>query len=369
MEQENRLKSLFEDEIKEQKKTEIEIQKKTLDALSNVEENIQTSYSALGDEGGGVFLSHKIESVEIKDLMPNPKQSRLGYSADSFFADGFLEHLEDSSVKKLAASIQKHGLLQPIIVSKIKKIEKVVVDGEERETIHTKNMVIVGHRRVLAHILLGRTHINAIRIDYNPSEYDLNIKLAQQNLTENLERKNINPMDMAFLIKDLSEEFTIKEICEKFGMSTSLAYRYLSLIDNLIQAIQVDVAKHTGKINYNVLYEISLLPKNKQAKAYELVKLKDHNVLKKIKEMRTEDNDDLKKISRIGKVPLLGNKALTKLVSKHKDEFLAELNEFVKEFLRKKGHHISFRNPRRTKAEMEADEISQAKEEEQPNVE
>ncbi len=81
----------------------------------------------------------------------------------------------DALLKELAASIKRHGLLQPIVV--------------------TRNMdeyiLIAGERRLRASHLANLSHIKAVITDVEPSRFH---ELA---LIENIQRENLNPIELA----------------------------------------------------------------------------------------------------------------------------------------------------------------------------
>lgn len=332
--------------------------------VDQVKKDMKDKYDSLGDADNQVYFSKNIESVPIANLVPSPKQSRLGYNGDSFYDEGMKEFLRSKELRQLAASIEKNGLLQPILIRQVKKRTSKGIDeddGKKRYSERVVDMVIAGHRRVLAHIFLERTHINAIRIhDGDSDSENVNRRMAMQNATENLERARLNPMELSFMLADLSKDFTNKEIAGMLSFSKSLVARLIGLSENLTKDIQTDVMQHTGKINYSALYEISLLPKNKQAKAYALLKNKTRNASKLIRAMRNNDNkENIREISRIRTIPRFDNKTMLTLIGPYKEDFLPELNDFLLNFLQKRGHNVSFKEDQDSKQKTNTDSQAQ----------
>ncbi len=101
----------------------------------------------------------RIVEIDLDRLTPNPDQPRKWF--------------DEATLQELAASIEKHGLIQPIIV---------------KEAEEDKFIVVAGERRYRAHKLLGRATIAAIITQGNRDEIAL---------IENLQREDLNPIEAA----------------------------------------------------------------------------------------------------------------------------------------------------------------------------
>ena len=86
----------------------------------------------------------------------------------------------EEGIRQLAASIEKRGLLQPVILSEM----------------GTRYGIQAGHRRVLAFRLLERETIPAL---VKPSPE----MLAEIQLIENIQREDLSPADLEIAVKDL----------------------------------------------------------------------------------------------------------------------------------------------------------------------
>ena len=150
-------------------------------------------------------------SIEISKIRPNPHQPR--------------SEMDRDSLKDLAASIKQHGILQPIIVSKIIKETSRGQDVEYE--------LIAGHRRYEAAKLIGLSLIPALVRDSTEQQ---KLELA---LVENLQRTDLNPLDRARAFKKLQEEFglTHEEIGQKVGRSREGVTNVMRLL-NLPETIQ-----------------------------------------------------------------------------------------------------------------------------------
>lgn len=144
--------------------------------------------------------------IEVSKVRPNPDQPRKEFN--------------EESLRELAASIREFGLLQPIVVS---KIEKEVENGTEVEY-----ELVAGERRLMATKLLGLETIPAII---------RNVRLERERLelaiVENIQRENLNPIEMARAYSRLQDEFrlTQREVASRLGKSRETVANTLRLLD------------------------------------------------------------------------------------------------------------------------------------------
>jgi ParB family chromosome partitioning protein len=149
--------------------------------------------------------------VPLERIAPNPQQPRTQFDREG--------------LDQLAASISRHGVLQPIVVSRKD-------DGFE---------LIAGHRRVLASRAAGKTSIPAvIREDVSDR-----LELA---LVENLQRTDLNAIETARAYKLLMETYdlTQEQLAERVGKSRPHVANTLRAL-NAPQVIQDAVIE--GKIS------------------------------------------------------------------------------------------------------------------------
>lgn len=148
-----------------------------------------------------------VMTVPIDSIQPNPFQPR--------------QQFRDEELEVLAASIQAHGVLQPIIV-------RLKDDGYE---------LVAGERRLRAAQKAGLTEIPAIVRRCSDDEM---VALA---LVENLQREDLNPLDEAHAYRTLVDRFgfTQEEIAARIGKSrvaVTNTLRLLSLPDAIKQALR-----------------------------------------------------------------------------------------------------------------------------------
>lgn len=165
--------------------------------------------------------------------------------------------ISDDSVKELAESIKVHGILQPVTI----RLDEDL--GPE------PYVMVCGHRRHKACQILGLDTIPAIiREDLDDvAAYDLMI-------VENLQRKDLDPLDEAIAYKSLIEPYpttgyqgtTIKELAARFGKSEKYIRGRLSLND-LIDDLK-DCLK-AGTLTLGAALRLATLPENMQQSFYE----------------------------------------------------------------------------------------------------
>ncbi|QIO06186.1 ParB/RepB/Spo0J family partition protein [Acinetobacter shaoyimingii] len=132
--------------------------------------------------------------------------------------------IKEEDLQELAASIKKHGVMQPIV---IRPIEDEVHQYE----------IIAGERRWRAAQIAGLETVPAIVRDLSDQ---VAIALA---LIENIQRQDLNPIDQAMALQRFHEEFGLshQEIAETVGKArttVSNLLRLLSLDDAIKDHIQ-----------------------------------------------------------------------------------------------------------------------------------
>jgi len=156
---------------------------------------------AYDNEVGGDNLSvDRIREIDVDSITPNPYQPRKTF--------------DQSALEELSESIQRHGLLQPIVV-----IEKD--DGY---------LLVAGERRLRAHKLAGLDEIKAIVADVDIDD----ARLRELALIENIQRENLNAMELAHSYDELIKVYDIthdelSEVVNKSRSQITNTLRLLSL--------------------------------------------------------------------------------------------------------------------------------------------
>lgn len=164
---------------------------KTSDLLSEKEEKQQKEEQ-----------KENILYIELDKLIYNKAQPRKDFN--------------EEKLKELIESIRINGILQPILVKPV---------YEEKEV---KYYLIAGERRVRAALKLGFEKIPAyIKEDIEEKSEEL-LELA---LTENLQRENLNPMELSDAYQRLVDEFNLtqEEIARKVSKDRSTIANFLRL--------------------------------------------------------------------------------------------------------------------------------------------
>ncbi len=140
------------------------------------------------------------EHLKISSIEPRRDQPRKTF--------------ERESLEALAESIQKHGVLQPIIV----RPNQIIDDTYE---------IIAGERRWRAAKLAGLDEIPAVILDGD------DLKIAQVAIIENVQREDLNAVEEALAYQGLMETFglTQDQVSKQVGKSRSAIANLLRLLD------------------------------------------------------------------------------------------------------------------------------------------
>ncbi len=128
--------------------------------------------------------------------------------------------MDEESIKSLAASIQQQGLMQPIIVRRVKGTEN-------------KYEVIAGERRLRAAKIAKLENVPVIIKEVDDEN------AAIMALIENIQREDLNPLEEARGLKRLLDEFALthEQISDVIGRSRSATSNLLRLL-NLASPVQ-----------------------------------------------------------------------------------------------------------------------------------
>ena len=157
--------------------------------------------------------------IPVARISPNPQQPRREF--------------DDAELGRLAASIERHGVLQPVVVRRVAGSEDP--GGERYE-------LVVGERRWRASRRAGRETIPAVVADVAERE---RLEVA---LVENVQRADLNAIELGLAFRTLSENgATQEEIGQRVGLDRSSVANHLRLLD-LPREIQKDV--ETGRLSF-----------------------------------------------------------------------------------------------------------------------
>jgi len=137
--------------------------------LGSILQEVESAY----EKNSGVRKSD-LNNIKIDQIKPNPFQPR--------------KQFDDEALKELSLSIKKHGVIQPILVV-------------ERDD---DFMLVAGERRLRASKMAGLTSIKAIIAELPPGT-----NLREIALIENIQRENLNPLELARSYRELIDDYSI----------------------------------------------------------------------------------------------------------------------------------------------------------------
>lgn len=162
--------------------------------LQSIDEDLKTTAGQLKPEVKEVATG--VIRISVDDIEINPKQPRHDF--------------DKQSLDELAESIKLHDIIQPITVSR---------SGN-------KYRLIAGERRWRASKQAGLKDIPAYIRQANDTE------LLELALLENLQRENLNPIEIGLSYKRLMEEldYTQEQVAERMGKDRTTVTNYIRLL-------------------------------------------------------------------------------------------------------------------------------------------
>lgn len=182
----------------------------------------------------------RIEKIPIAELEPNPHQPR--------------KHFDEAALDELAASIKRHGVIQPLVVTPVKGGKYRLVAGERRWRAATK----AGLKTVPA-VVRERRELEQLELA----------------IIENVQRVDLSPLEQATSIERLHEQFSLSydEIAKRLGKANSTVH-------NVVRLLRLpDAAKDAltrGKISEGHARAILALKEDSQRQTYLLNAIIEH---------------------------------------------------------------------------------------------
>lgn len=172
--------------------------------LQNIDADLKTTAGSLKPE----MLEKAISTrVPLDQIEINPNQPRKDF--------------DESALSELAASIKMHDIIQPLTVSRL-------TNGKYR--------IVAGERRFRASKIAGLKDLPVYIRDVKESQ------LLELALLENLQREDLNAMEIALSYKRLMDDldYTQEQVSERMGKERSTVTNYIRLL-KLPPDIQVAV--------------------------------------------------------------------------------------------------------------------------------
>ena len=196
------------------------------DILDEIGSTYESQYTEAVDEGE---LKDVIAELDIEDIEPNPYQPRKNFDPEK--------------LQELSDSIKRHGLLQPI----------VVINHENRY------ILIAGERRLRASKL---AKFDTIKVIIAQVELD-ELRLRELALIENIQRENLNPIELAVSYNELIEVHKITH-----DELSDIVHKSRSQITNTLRLLNLDTyaqdAVVDGKISQGHAKILVNVPSDKQ---------------------------------------------------------------------------------------------------------
>lgn len=166
---------------------------------------------AAGGEG-------ELRDLPIEKVVPNRYQPRSEF--------------EERSLDELTASVSILGVLQPVLVRRVK-------EGDDTDDTYE---LIAGERRWRAARRAGLHRIPALVRDVEHQES------LEQALVENLHREDLNPVEEGAAFRQLIDDFGLshEQIAERVGRSRSAVTNTLRLLQLPPEVLQLMVERHLG---------------------------------------------------------------------------------------------------------------------------
>lgn len=166
--------------------------------LSNIDEELKANEPAIKSaDNNNKPVGMAIGRIPVDKIKVNPKQPRYDF--------------DEQALNELAESIKLHDIIQPITVVKLS-------DGAYQ--------LISGERRWRASKIAGLTDIPAYVREANDQE------ILEMALLENLQRENLNAIEIALSYKRLMEEcsLTQEQVADRMKKERSTVTNYLRLL-------------------------------------------------------------------------------------------------------------------------------------------
>ena len=169
-----------------------------------------------------------VSELPLSEIYPNPEQPRKVF--------------DEGAMADLTNSIREHGVISPIVVNR---------------NPNGTYMIIAGERRYRAAKNAGLTTIPAVVKELDERE------VQEISLIENLQREDLNPIEAAFGMKKLMEEYNLTQeiLAERLGKSRPAianTLRLLTLSDEVIALVR------DGKLSSGHARTLVPVPKEKQ---------------------------------------------------------------------------------------------------------
>ena len=260
--------------------------------LENIDADLKNTAGSLRSE-----IAQQASSsmrIALDQIEVNPKQPRHDF--------------DNTALSELAASIKMHDIIQPLTVSRL-------ANGKYR--------LIAGERRFRAAKIAGLKDLPVYIRQANDAD------LLELSLLENLQRKDLNAIEIALSYKRLMDEleYTQEQVAERMGKERSTVTNYIRLL-KLPPDLQVAVRNGTISMGHaRALINVDVV--DKQLYIFNEIKKRDLSV---------RQTEELVRKLYTSAVKVAVKPALPASFKKIEDNLASEFNTRVKLKHHKKGN-------------------------------
>lgn len=259
--------------------------------LENIDADLKNTAGSLKPEiaqQASASMRISLDQIEV-----NPKQPRRDF--------------DDTALSELAASIKLHDIIQPLTVSRLP-------NGKYR--------LIAGERRFRAAKIAGLKDLPVYIRQANDAD------LLELSLLENLQRKDLNAIEIALSYKRLMDEleYTQEQVAERMGKERTTVTNYIRLL-KLPPDLQVAVRNGTISMGHaRALINVDMV--DKQLYLFNEIKKRDLSV---------RQTEELVRKLYTSAVKVAVKPVLPAALKKIEDNLASEFNTRVKLKHNKKG--------------------------------
>lgn len=143
-------------------------------------------------------LSHTVAMIPVKGIAPNPDQPRKDFDPEA--------------LQELADSLKAYGLIQPVTVRRLGPDSYQLISGERR----WKASQLAGMEEIPAYIRLANDQ-----------------EMMEMALVENIQREDLNAMEVAITYQRLIEEFSLRheDLAQRVGKKRTTITNFLRLLE------------------------------------------------------------------------------------------------------------------------------------------
>ncbi len=179
----------------------------------------------------------RVTAIPVRRILPNPAQPRKSF--------------DDEAIFKLADSIRRHGILQPLTVRQADEIPRDDgTFGRKEEFLYE---LIAGERRLRAAKVAGLREVPCLILNATDKQS------AELALVENLQREDLNPFEQASAIAALIDLYglTQEETASVLGISQSAVANKLRLLRLTAAERRILLSEGMGERHARALLKIS----------------------------------------------------------------------------------------------------------------